>query len=60
MHRPPPPPQPAEPPRLLRTIACPRCRVIAASVFCGCGQFKLPRSVEPFATELQELERRAA
>lgn len=47
-------------PRFLRPITCPRCRAVAATVVCACGQFKLPRAVAPFADELAADERRAA
>ncbi|MEW6169346.1 MAG: hypothetical protein AB1651_16880 [Pseudomonadota bacterium] len=46
-------------PRFLRPITCPRCRAVAVSVLCACGEFKLPRSVAPFADELAADERRA-
>lgn len=59
MHRH-PQPSPAPAPRFLRPITCPRCRTVAVSVLCACGEFKLPRAVAPFADELAADERRAA
>lgn len=47
--------------RYLRPFACPRCRAVETTVVCHvCGEFKLPRSVAPFADELAADERRAA